>query len=108
MVDVSSATEGQHMLVVTENARAIVKEITDSSAAEINALRISTESALDASPSALAITAVNAPEAGDQTIEEAGATIHLDAAAAQELDDKVLDAAVDESGAVRFAVAPQA
>jgi Fe-S cluster assembly iron-binding protein IscA len=100
-------SEGQHMLVVTENARTIVKEITDTSAAEINALRITTEAGVDAAPTALAITAVTAPEAGDQTIEESGATIHLDAAAAQELDDKVLDAAVDESGAVRFAIAPQ-
>jgi Fe-S cluster assembly iron-binding protein IscA len=96
------------MLAVTENARVIVKEITDMSAADITALRISTEPTPDAAPSSLAITAVSTPESGDQTIEEAGATIHLDAGAAQELDDKILDAAVDESGSVRFSIAPQA
>ena len=96
------------MLAVTENARTIVKEITDSSAAEITALRITTDIAADAAQSSFAITAVATPEPGDPTIEEAGATIHLDAGAAQELDDKILDAAVDETGAVRFAIAPQA
>ena len=44
------------------------------------------------------------PEATDQTIEESGATVFVDSGAAEFLDDKVLDAAVDEAGRVRFAI----
>jgi Fe-S cluster assembly iron-binding protein IscA len=93
------------MLTVTENAQAIVKEITEKSPAEVTALRITSDGA---SESAFAVTAVGAPEPGDQTIEEGGATIHLDPTAAEQLGDKVLDAAIDQAGGVQFALAPQA
>jgi Fe-S cluster assembly iron-binding protein IscA len=93
------------MLTVTENAKAIVKEITEKSPEEVTALRITSDGG---EGSAFAVTAVGAPEPGDQTIEEGGATIHLDANAAQQLDDKILDAAVDQAGSVQFALAPQA
>jgi iron-sulfur cluster assembly protein len=43
------------------------------------------------------------PEATDQTIEEAGATVFLEATAAEFLDDKVLDASVEAEG-VRFTI----
>jgi Fe-S cluster assembly iron-binding protein IscA len=94
------------MLTVTENARAIVKEITASSPSEVTALRISVEGAPESAPS-FAMSAVAAAEPGDQTLEEGGATIHLDPNAAQQLDDKVLDAAVDQAGGVQFSIAPQ-
>ena len=40
-------------------------------------------------------------------MEADGATVYLDGGAAQELDDKVLDASVDQEGRVEFALAPQ-
>lgn len=40
-------------------------------------------------------------------VSETGARVFLDAAAAAVLDDKVLDAAPDENGAVRFELLPQ-
>jgi hypothetical protein len=40
-------------------------------------------------------------------VEQAGATIYLDEGSAQLLDDKILDAAVDEQGRVEFALAVQ-
>jgi AraC-like DNA-binding protein/Fe-S cluster assembly iron-binding protein IscA len=43
------------------------------------------------------------PQATDQTIEEAGATVFLEATAAEFLDDKVLDASVEAEG-VRFTI----
>jgi iron-sulfur cluster assembly protein len=95
------------VLTVTENARSIVKEITDTSASEISALRITAEESPASAQSSFAINAVAAPQPGDQTVDDAGATIHLDPGAAQLLDDQVLDAAVDEAGAVRFSIAPQ-
>ena len=41
-------------------------------------------------------------------MEQAGATVYLDEAAADLLDDKVLDAAVDPEGKVEFALGLQA
>jgi iron-sulfur cluster assembly protein len=95
------------MLTVTENARAIVKEITDTSPPEVTALRI-TADAPGSAPASFALSAVGAAEPGDQTVEEGGVTIHLDPSAAQQLDDKILDATVDQTGGVSFTIAPQA
>ena len=95
------------MLTVTENARVIVKEITDMSPSEVTALRITTDDSPGSSPTSFAVSAVTAAEPGDQTVEEGGATIHLDASAAQKLDDKILDATVDQAGGVQFMIAPQ-
>ena len=41
------------------------------------------------------------PESNDQTVEEGGATVYVEEELAQFLDDKVLDASV-EDGRVRF------
>ncbi|HEV2752538.1 MAG TPA: hypothetical protein VGV36_01745 [Solirubrobacteraceae bacterium] len=47
---------------------------------------------------ALELSLVQAPEDADETVEEAGATVYLEPGAAQLLDDKVLDAEVDDDG----------
>ena len=43
----------------------------------------------------------------DLVVEQGGATVYLDQSAAELLDDKVLDAAVDQSGKVEFALGLQ-
>jgi iron-sulfur cluster assembly protein len=48
------------------------------------------------------------PEATDAVIENDGAKVFLGENAAPILDDKVLDAQVDDAGAVRFAIGAQA
>ena len=48
------------------------------------------------------------PEPDDQVVESAGARVFLEESAALALDDKVLDAQLDEGGAVRFAIGAQA
>ncbi len=48
------------------------------------------------------------PEPDDQVVEVSGTRLFLEDAAAVALDDKVLDAGVDDEGAVSFAVLPQA
>ena len=48
-----------------------------------------------------------APQPGDQVLEEAGARVFLEETAAVTLDDKILDALVDENGGVQFSIAPQ-
>ncbi|WP_296603719.1 Fe-S cluster assembly protein HesB [Nocardioides sp.] len=93
------------MLTLTENASAIVNEITHQPGlAETAGLRITTD---DSPEPAFAISAAQQGEPGDQVVEQGGATVYLDESAAQLLDDKILDAAVDPSGKVEFALAHQ-
>jgi iron-sulfur cluster assembly protein len=93
------------MLTLTENATAIVNEITHQPGLDESAgLRITSPSTPDP---AFEVTAAAQGEPGDQVVEQGGATIYLDETAATMLDDKVLDAAVDPSGKVEFALALQ-
>ncbi len=95
------------MLTLTENASTIVQQITSQPTQEgqpeVAALRITTSGEAE-----LAIQAAAQPEPADQIVEQAGATLYLDEASAELLDDKILDAAVDEQGGVEFALAVQA
>jgi len=93
------------MLTLTENASAIVHEITSQPGlAETAGLRITAENTPEP---AFAVSAAQQGEPGDQVVEQGGATIYLEPSAAELLDDKVLDAAVDPSGKVEFALALQ-
>ncbi|MET1037694.1 MAG: Fe-S cluster assembly protein HesB [Aeromicrobium sp.] len=99
------------MLTLTENAADIVKQIAEQvpSAqgpdAEVPGIRIS--GAQEGPEAGLTLTAAEAPEPGDQVVDEAGARIFLDDAAATLLDDKVLDAEVKPDGAVQFGLGQQ-
>ena len=94
------------MLTLTENASTVVKTLVDQTgSAEDGGLRIS-QDAPD-SP-ALHVITTEAPQPGDQVLEEDGARVFLEETAAVTLDDKVLDATVDEGGGVQFSIAPQA
>ena len=93
------------MLTLTENASTIVRDLTHQPGQSDTAgLRITSE---DAPQPTFAVTAAEAPEPGDQTVEQDGATVYLDESAAVMLEDKVLDAAVDQSGKVEFALGLQ-
>ncbi|MAS55712.1 Fe-S cluster assembly protein HesB [Nocardioides sp.] len=92
------------MLTLTENASTIVREITTQPGLPESAgLRITSEG----DQSSFAIAATDNPEPADKVVEQAGATLYLDEQAAVVLDDKILDAAVDEQGQVEFALAVQ-
>lgn len=93
------------MLTLTENASAIVKEIASQTEGEVTGLRIAVEPGPEAG---FGITVTEQPEPGDQVVEQGGATVYLESDAAEVLDDKVLDAGVDTSGNVEFALAQQA
>jgi Fe-S cluster assembly iron-binding protein IscA len=54
------------------------------------------------------VTLADSPVAGDQVIESEGARVFLEPGAAVALDDKSLDAQVDEEGTVAFTLAEQA
>lgn len=94
------------MLTLTENANHVVKSIVEQSGQNSQGgLRIS-QDAPD-SP-ALHVMPTEAPQPGDHVLEEvSGARVFLEETAAQTLDDKVLDAQVDETGGVQFTIAVQ-
>ena len=103
------------MLTLTENASTIVRDITRNVAGNIAeqagqpgqpesvGLRITS----DGDESSFAIGTAEAAEPADQVVEQGGATIYLDQQAAGLLDDKILDAVVDDAGRVEFALATQ-
>ena len=89
------------MLTLTENASTIVKTLTDQAPQDEAGLRISSSN-----PEHTAFAAAVAPEPdpADQIVESGGARLFLEQGAAVALDDKVLDATVDDQGAVSFAI----
>jgi Fe-S cluster assembly iron-binding protein IscA len=94
------------VLTLTENANNVVKNIVDQAAQSGEAgLRISQDAA--DSP-ALHVMPTEAPQPGDQVLEEEnGARVFLEETAAATLDDKILDAQVDAEGGVQFTIANQ-
>lgn len=89
------------MLTLTENASTIVKTLTEQTPDRDAGLRISSSNAEHTS---FAAAVAPAPEPADQVVEADGARLFLEPGAAVALDDKVLDAAVDDQGAVSFAI----
>jgi len=97
--------ETHFVLTLTENASTVVKTIVDqSSSADQAGLRIS-QDAVD-SP-ALHVIATERPLPGDQVLEEDGARVFLEETAAETLEDKVLDAQLDDNGGVQFTISQQ-
>jgi Fe-S cluster assembly iron-binding protein IscA len=92
------------VLTLTENASTVVKTLTDQTEGDQAGLRIS-QDAPD-SP-ALHVIPSEAPQPGDQVLEEDGARVFLEETAAVTLDDKILDAQVDDRGGVQFTIAAQ-
>lgn len=93
------------MLTLTENAASVVKEIVDRApGVDTGGLRIDQGSS---EQGGFAANVVQAPEAGDTVVETAGARVFLEETVAEALDDKVLDARTDDTGAVMFAIGDQ-
>ncbi len=96
------------MLTLTENASTIVKDINEQIVAQQGqpdaGLRISSEEGPEPS---FAVGAAEEPAATDQVVEQDGARVFLDETAQAQLDDKVLDASVDQGGNVSFALGLQ-
>lgn len=93
------------MLTLTDTASTVVKEIVDRSGAPAGAgLRIDSE---DDTGTEFGVVIAPSPEDRDAVIEQAGARVYLAENAAKALDDKTLDAHVDEDGRVAFDILPQ-
>ncbi|MGA8117057.1 MAG: adhesin [Actinocatenispora sp.] len=103
------------MLALTENAVAVIKNLTEQPAVpDGSGLRIAsgttspdtTEQAPE-DAQALTLAVETQPQEGDQVLDAGGARLFLEPGAAQYLDDKALDAGVDDSGNVNFQVGLQ-
>ena len=94
------------MLTLTDNASNIVRNIASQSPEPDTAgLRITSDGSAEAP---FAVTAADTAQPGDQVVDSEGAHVYLDGPTADLLDDKVLDARVDEEGRVEFALGQQA
>jgi Fe-S cluster assembly iron-binding protein IscA len=92
------------MLAVTDNAAMAIRDLTTQQEVPAEGgLRIAAETP----EGSLTLSLVAEPMQGDQHVDASGARLFLDQTAAQILDDKELDVAVDETGTVQFALAEQ-
>jgi len=90
------------MLTLTENATTVVKTIANQNPDAVRSgLRIA---AASAEATELDLAVVGSPEPADDVIEADGALVFLEPNASSLLDDKVLDATVEENGTVSFAI----
>lgn len=97
------------MLTLTENANAIVGTLVTRQTEAVDAgLRIQATDATGPNGEArFAVNVVTSPEPADQIVDGGEGRIFLEETAAAALSDKVLDAGVDDSGAVSFTILPQ-
>lgn len=89
------------MLTVTSNAADAIRNLTSQPGVPHTGVRIAGTGGEEPS---LTLGLSEAPEPGDEVIEEQGARVFLEPEAAATLDDKALDAQVDAEGSVSFLV----
>lgn len=96
------------MLMLTENANRVIGALVEQrpDLSDGAGLRISSSS-VDGAEGELALSTEDTPQPGDQVIEGQDARVFLEEDAALMLDDKILDAQVDDAGQVQFLLAPQ-
>jgi iron-sulfur cluster assembly protein len=93
------------MLVLSESASTAIRNMVDRpERPDVTGVRIAGE---EGGSGRLSVSAAGAPDEGDQVIEDRGARVFLEPSAAEVLDDKVLDAEVDDQGRVSFLVGSQ-
>lgn len=93
------------MLTVTDSAASVVKTIVERTPDVTDAaLRIS---ASEAGATDLSLAVATEAEPTDTVVESAGAKVFVEKNAALVLDDKVLDAKIDDEGGVRFSIEMQ-
>lgn len=94
------------MLTMTPAASTVVKTLVAQSpeVADDGGLRIDTGAPDGAD---FAVTITETPQPTDAVVEHDGAKVFLAESAVLVLDDKVLDARVDDAGAVEFAIGQQ-
>ncbi len=95
------------MLTLTDNAVSAIRTLTSQPDLPTETgLRIMTQGD-DGGASSFQLALAEAPAAGDQVVEEGGARVFVEPTAAAVLDDKALDAQVNEQGDLAFRIADQ-
>ncbi len=93
------------MLTLTDSAVSAIRTLTSQpDLPQDTGLRIMTQSDQGAG---FQLALAEAPAAGDQVVEEGGARVFVEPTAAAALDDKALDAQVNEQGDLAFRIADQ-
>jgi iron-sulfur cluster assembly protein len=93
------------MLTLTETAAKVIRDLnTQSGEATDKGIRISSQGE-DAG--SLMLSVADGPESSDKIVESEGAKVYLDPVAATVLDDKALDANIDDQGGISFHVEDQ-
>ena len=93
------------MLTLTDSAVSAIRTLTSQpDLPQDTGLRIMTQSDQGAG---FQLGLAEAPAAGDQVVEEGGARVFVEPTAAAALDDKALDAQVNEQGDLAFRIADQ-
>jgi Fe-S cluster assembly iron-binding protein IscA len=83
------------MITLTDTAKEAIQALTADGPAE-SGVRLSTEpTSLDGDGGAVSLALAAAPQAGDEVIDEDGARLFVEPAAASILGDHLLDAQVD-------------
>jgi len=96
------------MLVLTTAAAEVVKSVTTTpEMPDGTGLRIISETSNPETAPELRMTTAPAPDANDQVLEGDGARLFVDPAAAAYLDDKIIDATIDEQGVPHLTLAMQ-
>ncbi|HEV2256217.1 MAG TPA: Fe-S cluster assembly protein HesB [Streptosporangiaceae bacterium] len=96
------------MLVLTEAATEAVKALTATPPLPAGSgLRIVSNGQEPEAPGALQVSAAAGPSENDLVIDAAGAHVYLEPRAAAFLEDKVLDAEVDQDGQAHFSLGVQ-
>ena len=94
------------MLTLTDQAVAAIRNLTTRPGLPAQTgLRIAPG---EADSGGLALSLAEGPQAGDQVIQETDVNVFVEPEAAAALDDKELDAQVNEDGEVSFLLQPQA
>ena len=97
------------MLTLTDNAAEVIRNLTaQPGLPDETGLRISTDAqGANGDGAGFRLALSQGPDQGDEVIEARQARVFVQPDAAQVLDDKMLDAEVNEQGEVAFLVVPQ-
>jgi len=96
------------MLALTDSAVGVIHDLTTQPGLpDGTGLRIAPQPGVGGEGPAFALSLSQGPGVGDEVIETADTKVYLEPEVAQQLQDKVLDARIDEQGEVAFLVSPQ-
>jgi iron-sulfur cluster assembly protein len=92
------------VLNLTEGAVQVIRTVTaQPQLPEDSGIRIVSQD----TAGSLSLSLAEGPQDGDQVVESEGAKVYLETGAATALDDKTLDAEIDDKGDVSFLIGQQ-